>query len=339
MSDWADRRAPAALAGPVISASAGAAAAASSALAPAAAPWHSPHPGEARELVVVNRHALRAPHGRHIGVLHRRFPEAVFAEPDLAQRMLQATVAGQSAFDRVIVTGGDGTLNRFLKPILEAQAAVTLVPAGTANDLAHEIGLAGPGAPPAAPHEREIDVLMAGSHPFITVGYLGFGSEVVTAVNRWRRLPWSRPLQVVLGKFIYNLGVLWIAALRSLPVYHLRITAGGRTTELRTALVVVANQPRVGGTMTLAHGTRNDDGSFRLLAFRHTGGLALLRAIAALCRGVEPAEAGVESFEAASAVVESLDGKPFLFCADGEELVEGPRLELGVHPRKLRLQV
>ncbi|MBI4870849.1 MAG: hypothetical protein HY814_04705 [Candidatus Riflebacteria bacterium] len=310
---------------------------------PVARPWHVAQATGSRDLVIVNRFALRSRGGRAIGPLRDIFPSALFAEPDLATRLLATTDDQALPFDRVVVSGGDGTLNRFLPQVLNADLPVLLAPAGTANDLAHEMGVGRwspyDGDELGRLNEKRLDVIDASGHPFSTVGYLGFGSDVVTAVNRWRQYSWTRPAQVALGKFIYVMGVLWMGALRRLPLYRLCIRESERETVLTTPLVVVANQPRVGGTMTLAHGTRNDDGRFRILAFRQTSGFALLRAISSLCRGTDPSLAGVESFETSRAQLESLDGRPFLFCADGEELLQGTRLELGLHARQLRLLV
>ncbi len=304
--------------------------------------WDVPvSPGAgSRDLVSVNRRALRSSQ-RLIRNLKESLEGAVFAEPEEMAQLLEGKADDETPFERVVLSGGDGTLNRFLEPILDADVPVQLVPRGTANDLACEMkitasipGHRGPDEPLRMAH---IDVPRASGQPFTTVGYLGFGSEVVTVVNWLRTLSWTLPIQRVLGKFIYVLGVLWVGMTRALPIYSLKVTSGDRSFDIESPLLVVANQPRVGGTMNLARGTRNDDGTFRVLIFSATGGLGLLRSIVDLCRGVPPAHAGVESFEASRVEVASRDGRPFLFCADGEELIRSDRLDLDLHPRKLKL--
>ncbi|MBI4868513.1 MAG: hypothetical protein HY816_16370 [Candidatus Wallbacteria bacterium] len=292
-----------------------------------------------RMMVIVNRSALRTGGGL-LERLRRRWADAEFVEPQDAEALLRTSVG---RFGQVTIAGGDGTLCRLLGAVLEADATVRLVPCGTANDLAAELGVPRGRRALALDgeelEEKPIDVLVAGDAPFTTVGFLGFGSDVVRIVNQLRAVERARPFLAMVGSLVYVLGVLWIGFLRRLELYRLRIVSERGTFEVETPLVVACNQPRVGGTMTLAAGTANDDGHFRLLVFRQHSGWHLLRAIFALCRGVAPAAAGVESFETQDVELASTDGRPFMFCADGEELVFDSQMRLSVHERRLRVLV
>lgn len=292
-----------------------------------------------RDLISVNRLALRARRGDE-STLKTTFPEALVAPPEEAGTVLRS----ERDLRRFVVSGGDGTLNHFLLDLLEADVPVGLLPRGTANDLAHEMGVAS-GLPVTRAESpvsvRRVDVVLVNQCPFTTVGFMGFGSDVVRLVNRWRTLSWTRPLLALVGKYVYVVGVL-LRGMRRLPHYRLRLRSedGARDVTVETPLVVIANQPKVGGTMALARGTRNDDGRFRVLVFPKSSGPGLLRKVASLCRGLDPASLGVASFETSRLHLSSLDRRPFLFCADGEELLDGyGELDVRIHPKQLQLIV
>jgi diacylglycerol kinase family enzyme len=111
-----------------------------------------------------------------------------------AERLAREAEAG---FDVVVAAGGDGTLgavaNGLTSRALERACPLALLPFGTANVLAHEIGLPrGCGALAeliANGPERPVWPGCAGSRIFMTTASSGFDAETVAAVSprlkRW----------------------------------------------------------------------------------------------------------------------------------------------------------
>jgi diacylglycerol kinase (ATP) len=93
-------------------------------------------------------------------------------------------------FDMVVAVGGDGTLNEVIDGLPEDAPPLGLLPAGTANVLAHELGLPVEGAPCAdvllAGHRRELDLMRVnGRVSFLMVG-VGFDAAVLLELERRR---------------------------------------------------------------------------------------------------------------------------------------------------------
>lgn len=98
-----------------------------------------------------------------------------------------------SGCDRVIVAGGDGTINSVLGALAHAPAALGVIPTGMANAFAREMGipLAFDSACDVAAGccQRIIDLGRTGSRHFALMAGIGFDADVVAHVNpRLKRL-------------------------------------------------------------------------------------------------------------------------------------------------------
>jgi diacylglycerol kinase family enzyme len=108
------------------------------------------------------------------------------------------------AFDLVVVAGGDGTVNETINGLARSGLPLALIPLGTANVLAAEIGL---GPDPAAVarcvalgQPRPIALGAAAGRRFILMAGAGFDAHVVAGV--------SVPMKRWLGKGAYVLSTL-----------------------------------------------------------------------------------------------------------------------------------
>ena len=149
--------------------------------------------------------------------------------------------AGQG-FDAVLVAGGDGTVNEVVNGLLTAPGTAKplplgLVPLGTQNVLASEIGL-----PPAddfnavaallrAGKTRRLDVGQAGTRYFVLMAGFGFDAVVVREV--------LGPVKDWIGPAAYALATL--GALAKYQSTAITLTLDGETIRSEAFLVVVAN--------------------------------------------------------------------------------------------------
>lgn len=247
-----------------------------------------------------------------------------------------ATLAVQRALRagcrRVLVMGGDGTLNEVVDGFFDAdgtplgQAAVLgLIPGGSGGDFRRSAAI--PAAVPAA-----VALLSAGTlrrvdagridfddgsrRHFVNIADCGLGGEVVARVNRSRlKAGGLRGTTVFLGQ---SLAALWTFGSR--PV---RLTLDGDTMDREVQSVVVANGRFFGGGMHIAPRALLDDGLFDVVVIDARGRGRSLRGLPSLYRGRHLGQPGVSVHRAARVRIDS-PGRPLLFDVDGEQVGRTP---------------
>jgi YegS/Rv2252/BmrU family lipid kinase len=191
-----------------------------------------------------------------------------------ARGALAGVVRGRRA-DAVIAAGGDGTIRQVASGLAGADLPLGVIPLGTGNVLAHEIGLprqaralaenllTAPARPlPTATANGEVFLLWAGA---------GFDGRVIAAL--------SPTLKGHIGKLAYGVPIL--GALCRAPD-RLAIEIDGRRHE--ATWVVVANARHYGGRFVMAPGTRLEEPGLEAVLFQGRTRKALMAALIALAR-------------------------------------------------------
>ena len=152
------------------------------------------------------------------------------------------SAAGQG-FDAVLVAGGDGTVNEVINGLLSAPHLLPLglVPVGTQNVLAHEMGLAASADLDAvsallrAGRTRRLDVgkVTSSTKPRYFVLMAGFGFDAVVVRNV------LRPVKDLVGPAAYALSTL--GALAKYESTAITLTLDGEAIHSEAFLVVIAN--------------------------------------------------------------------------------------------------
>jgi YegS/Rv2252/BmrU family lipid kinase len=180
----------------------------------------------------------------------------------------------EKQLDRLVVVGGDGTLNEVLNG-LEDPTAVPLcqLATGTANILAHDLKL--PRRPEALAAllergvERRLDLGLIEKHRFLMLVSAGFDAMVTEEIRRTRS-----------GKLGYARYLAPIArVLRSYrpPAVRVRVD---RRAPVSGELVVVSNTRNYGGLFTLADRARCDSGELDVCVLARAAIPDLLRTAA-----------------------------------------------------------
>ena len=208
-------------------------------------------------LLVVNAHSrrggsaivpvvTRALEQAGVPVLHRSYNTAA-ALPNLIRG-----VADQVG--RVVIGGGDGTLNAAAPGLLATGLPLGIIPLGTANDLARTLEL--PLDPEeaarivAAGRTRRIDLGEVDGRPFFNVASIGFGVDLARALTRDSKRRF--------GPLGYAMAAL--RALRRLRPFRAEIIHGNTRDVSRTVHIAVGNGRHYGAGMTIAEHARIDDG-------------------------------------------------------------------------------
>ncbi|MGW5387063.1 diacylglycerol kinase family protein [Nocardia sp. NPDC003963] len=231
------------------------------------------------------------------------------------REQVREVVTGQAP-DAVVCVGGDGLVNTILDPLAHSGVPLALVPAGTGNDLARELGIADdPGRAAELVRfgrVRTIDLGRlepAGHDPmwFATVMCTGFDARVTLRANRMR---YPR------GRSRYTFAAVAEIA-RGIAVPY-RIALGGPAAEVITTdalLVAVGNTTTYGGGMLICPDARCDDGLLDVTVVGKVSHLEMLRILPALSAGKRIEHSAVAQYRAESLSV-SAPGAPA--TADGE---------------------
>src|SRR5215207_4626895 len=226
-------------------------------------------------------------------------------------------------FEAVVAAGGDGTLHGVVNGVGEARA-VALLPCGTANVLARDIGLprrpqalaeliAGGSAQPVWPGR-------VGDRLFLTAASSGFDAETVAA------------LDLRLKRRFGRLAFVWAMLTRLLHYRPRQITVRADGVEYPAAGVIGAKSRLYAGPFVIAPDASLSEPVLDLVLFQHSGRIAVLRYLGALLFGRIPRGNGIVSVRCRDAVV-SADG-PVPVQADGELIGRLP-VALGIAERPL----
>lgn len=247
----------------------------------------------------------------------------------------RARASRDEGWDAWCVAGGDGTLREVVDGLLDGRdrSAVPLVvlPAGTGNALAADLGL--------ARADDALDRLLAGRQRMIDVLRVTTGPDAVqhacdlvgvglaaSAAIRAERLR-------LLGAPRYLLGSL-LAALQDRPI-RLELRVGDGAPDVLEALLVMASNTRHTGTgLEVAPRALLDDGLLDLVVARGAGRLARLAALWSLLRRREDRAGLLERRQASRVRIAA--GAPIPINLDGD-LVRAAALEIEVLPGALLL--
>ncbi|NUP28768.1 MAG: hypothetical protein HOQ36_18005 [Nocardia sp.] len=241
-------------------------------------------------------------------------------------------VVADGAPDAVVCVGGDGLVNTILDPLAHSGVPLALVPAGTGNDLARELGIADePGSAAELVRRgrmRTIDLGRlepAGHDPmwFATVTCTGFDARVTLRANRMR---YPR------GRSRYTFAA--VAEIAHGIAVPYRIELGGPSAQLITTdalLVAVGNTTTYGGGMLICPDALCDDGLLDVTVVGKVSHLEMLRILPALSAGKRIDHPAVTQYRAESLSL-SAPGAPA--TADGEPAGRLP-LTARVEPRAL----
>jgi diacylglycerol kinase (ATP) len=261
-----------------------------------------------------------------------------FNEGQLSQAALDA--AGDHC-DAVFVAGGDGSVGTVAAALAGSETALGVLPAGTANVWAQEIGLPRldwihwfaleQAAERLAYGEtRLVDIGECNDRAFLLWAGVGLDAELVNSIEPRER--WEKVFPTV----HYATLALWNSI--GWQGINLRAVAGDRVWEGRYLVAVASNIPAyAGGLMNLAPGAKVDDG---LLDFWLIGGESLkdvLLRVAQIFMGRHVSAEGVTHFTASEATFEAEGNLP-LQC-DGEPSSMTTPISFRVRKQALRVLI
>jgi diacylglycerol kinase family enzyme len=247
------------------------------------------------------------------------------ADKKLADVVKDAVVRLQP--DVVVAVGGDGTVSGVANGLVEGTIPLGIVPTGTANLLARELGI--PVEPELACQlvasqgsGRQIDLMRYGGR--ISLCHISFGvfsnigKRTSKEAKRWFRR----------GAYVWNA----IPELASAPRYLFNLEIDGRRHRVRGSFVMIANVGSVGaGSMVWGSDIRPDDGAVDVFVVRAQRLREFAQLVWLVMRGEPDRVPQIRRFRAESSVVVRAR-RPLPVRADGEDEPQaGGRVEILRH--------
>jgi YegS/Rv2252/BmrU family lipid kinase len=291
-------------------------------------------PPRTKALLILNR---KARHGRTgaAGALDRlraagfELIEEPVGQPTVVPQIIRHN---RDRVDVVIIGGGDGTLTMAVDGLVDAGLPLGVIPLGTANDLAHTLGL--PTDPVAAAeviaagYLKPIDLGWVNGTHFFNVASVGLSSGITRKLDRRRK---SR------------LGVLAYVIAAAQVGWHARpfaadIVTESETIRVRTAQVTVGNGRYYGGGLTVDETATIDDGVLQLVSLEIERWWQIIPLLPHLWRGTLSGSSHVRTLRGRQFEVRPLKKRKKIVMADGEVSGRAPA-QFRIVPRALLVYV
>ena len=253
--------------------------------------------------------------GGGLGELRQLLADRGFIEPIWYEvsKSRQAPTAAQRAVDDgadlLLLWGGDGTVQRCIDALSGSQVTIAVMPAGTANLLASNLGL--PINLPAAVEvaldgaRRQLDLGVVNGERFSVMAGAGFDATLMQDTNRGRKDRFGR------------LAYVWSSAraVRSKPV-KMRVKVDGRPWfKGQASCLLLGNFGTITGKLTVFAKAEPDDGLLEIAVVTASNPMQWARVLAALAAGRADKSRFVR--KARGAQIDVKLGRPTAYELDG----------------------
>ena len=214
-------------------------------------------------------------------MLKTRYDEVVLYATKSAYDLQSKAAEGAEEFDTVIFAGGDGTFNLVLGGIGEREVKLGYLPSGTANDVAHSLGI-------SKNIKKALKVILNGRCEKIDCMHInekGY-AMYIAAAGAFTGVTYSTPQKAKrrFGWFAYAFECL--KKHMKFNSFPLEITCGERREDVRAVLILVMNGRSVAG-FTVNKGASMQDGRMEIAVLRERENLGFwgrLRAFLGMVR-------------------------------------------------------
>jgi YegS/Rv2252/BmrU family lipid kinase len=256
------------------------------------------------------------------------------AEIFLTERGGHARALAAAALERgastVVAWGGDGTVNEVATALAFRDAALGVVPTGSGNGLARELGIprepSGALAVALGGASRVIDCGEMDGRLFVNVAGIGFDAHVAHqfAATGLARRGFLRYLEIGARE-------LW-----RFDADTCTVTSGESVIRERALVVAVANARQYGNGALIAPFARVDDGRLDVVVVASRPVWKTMMHVPRLFTGRIARVPGVSTLSTSDVLIEST--RPTAYHVDGEPFLGGTSLRARVHPGALRVK-
>ncbi|MFT8212354.1 MAG: lipid kinase [Symbiopectobacterium sp.] len=218
--------------------------------------------------------------------------------------------------DRVIVVGGDGSLNEAAPGLVATGLPLGVLPPGTANDFARTLGipvdLKSAIKVIASGHRRPVDLGEVNGHLFFNVSSIGFSAALARELTAESKKRW--------GTLGYALAACKL--LRQSRPFRAEIIHEGIAEPVRMVQISVGNGRFYGGGMAVEQSAAPDDGWLDVYSLEVTHWWQMVALIPFLRRGTQGRWRQVRAFSTTGLIINTR--RPHDINADGELIGRTP---------------
>lgn len=292
-------------------------------------------------------------------------PRAGRGRPEQIERLMRAHFSGENlsvrktrypghaeeiardavlnGFGRIIMVGGDGTINEVLNGIVGSDITLAIIPSGTANDLASyyhiprdiktalDIIRAG--------KIRSVNALKVNHRYYLTIGGTGLAAEVVELANRLRaKIHIFSGIFNRLGSLIYIYGLINVLIKKSALARDVSIKSGDKAIRYNISSLLIGQQPRLGKHFQVFPeiGANYGRAGMQLIT-NHEKALVSLNSLLSAIHIIKKQSTCVKTASFSKAVIQF--DRPTRFFGDGEILDQSDRFAVEIIPDAVKLIV
>lgn len=253
------------------------------------------------------------------------------AESAVAAAEKAARAISNQGISGLVAVGGDGTSQLGVNLCIPNQLPMGLIPAGSGNDQARQLGIPRDSIPAAVDFlvahldkPRRVDAMRVktGTREFWSLGSISAGFDALCA-ERANSLTWPKGSNKYVAAMLLELP-------RFDPIEY-RIEADGKKRGFKAMLCGVANVKNFGGGMKISPNSEIDDGELEVFILHEVSRARLLRIFPTVYEGKHLGFPEIEIFKAKSV---SISNDAFPMTCDGELIGPAP-FSVQVHPGAL----
>ena len=246
--------------------------------------------------------------------------------------------------DAIMSVGGDGTVHSIIQKLAGTDIGLLVVPGGTANDFARVMGSSGNIKKIAQTirldTKKKIDLIQINDTFMATNGGLGFAAEVAMEINELRKsYPHFKKFMQISGKNVYSLFLAKKMLNKDITNHKFKILSDVFNETLYSSLILINNQPVLGGSFEVAPQTNHQDGTFNVTILKHENRLELINCLLKILKGNFPQDdKNLVSFETSEIQIDLLDSNHDIsFFGDGEIFKEARSWKIKCYPAFLNV--
>jgi diacylglycerol kinase (ATP) len=244
----------------------------------------------------------------------------------------KAQTAAASGYNAVVAAGGDGTVNEVMNGLVGTETALGVLPLGTVNIWAREMGLSMDMLKAADSIARseltKIDVGMAGNRYFLLMAGIGFDAAVTATVRSEEKK--------LLGAIAYLKQAIQVAW--NFRGVRLKLRIDGKRVRGKILMVVIGNSQLYGGVVKFTAHATIDDGLLDICVIKGQGMLSAPRRLISIFARHYNRDPLVQYSQGRQIEIRGQRGKAFPVQVDGDYLGKTP-MSFRVVPNSLWIMV
>jgi len=241
--------------------------------------------------------------------------------------------------DLILVAGGDGTINEAVNGMVHSEIPLGILPAGTANVLANELGIGNSMERAAAALTRSVQERVAlgkvcnetdqpgcpSERHFLLMAGAGLDADIVFHLNQ--------QMKAVLGKVAY-----WVGGFSKIGQRIPEFTVQSVGQEYRASFALLSRVRNYGGDLEIAPTISLLDDEFEMVLFEGESSLGFLKYMTAIVLHQQRSMPGIRILRTRHAVFSAPENSKIHLQVDGEYAGTAPA-RVDIVPNALTLLV